>query len=110
MRDDDQNLIWESYNSKVNESTSSMDQLIMKAADTFERMRGKKSSEDIIHELEQKYLRFFNNMPGFPDGAMLTQYIEDGGFRDDLSNHLGLDEGEDDTDAAWDRALDKHEY
>ena len=47
-------------------------------------------------------------MRQYSNADQLVNYIEDGGFRDDLMSQLGL-EDELDLDYMWDQALSRHE-
>ena len=92
----------------ISEGIGSMDKLIMKAAEHFEKMKGKFDHEIILHKLEQHYLKFLRATPEFPDSNELIGYIEDEGFRDDLINHLALD-NEDDINDIWDQSLSRYD-
>lgn len=106
----DTDLIWESYQNTLNEAEEfSMDKLIYMGEEQFNKMRGKADHEEIIRDIEKTYLEFFNhNMRQYSNADQLVNYIEDGGFRDDLMSQLGL-EDELDIDDMWDQALSRHE-
>lgn len=102
-------LIWESYQNTLNEAEEfSMDKLVYMGEEQFNKMRGKANHDEIIQDIEKTYLEFFNhNMRQYSNADQLVNYIEDGGFRDDLMSQLGL-EDEDDLDYMWDQALSRH--
>lgn len=106
----DTQLIWESYQTNLNEAEEfSMDKLVYMGEEQFNKMRGKADHDDIIRDIEKTYLEFFtHNMRQYANADQLVNYIEDGGFRDDLMSQLGL-EDELDLDYMWDQALSRHE-
>lgn len=106
----DTQLIWESYQTNLNEAEEfSMDKLVYMGEEQFNKMRGKADHDEIIRDIEKTYLEFFNhNMRQYSNADQLVNYIEDGGFRDDLMSQLGL-EDELDIDDMWDQALSRHE-
>ena len=106
----DTKLIWENYQTRLNEAEEfSMDKLVYMGEEQFNKMRGKADHDDIIRDIEKTYIEFFtHNMRQYANADQLVNYIEDGGFRDDLMSQLGL-EGEMDLDDMWDQALSKYE-
>lgn len=106
----DTDLIWESYQNTLNEAEEfSMDKLVYMGEEQFNKMRGKADHDEIIRDIEKTYLEFFtHNMRQYTNAEQLVNYIEDGGFRDDLMSQLGL-EDEMDLDDMWDQALSKYE-
>lgn len=106
----DTQLIWESYQTNLSEAEEfSMDKLVYMGEEQFNKMRGKADHDEIIRDIEKTYLEFFtHNMRQYANADQLVNYIEDGGFRDDLMSQLGL-EDEMDLDDMWDQALSKYE-
>lgn len=106
----DTQLIWESYQTNLSEAEEfSMDKLVYMGEEQFNKMRGKADHDEIIQDIEKTYLEFFtHNMRQYANADQLVNYIEDGGFRDDLMSQLGL-EDELDLDFMWDQALSRHE-
>jgi hypothetical protein len=106
----DTKLIWESYQNTLNEADEfSFDKLVHMGSEHYEKVKGSKEREEIYKEIEETYLTFFkNNMQQYSNADAIINYIEDGGFRDDMSNNLGHDE-----DAELDmidRAINKFEF
>lgn len=106
----DTKLIWENYQNTLNEADEfSFDKLVHMGSEHYEKVKGSKEREEIYKEIEETYLTFFkNNMRQYTNADSIINYIEDGGFRDDMANNLGHDE-EAENDM-FDRALNKYEF
>lgn len=106
----DTQLIWENYQKTLNESEEfPFDKLVHMGSEHYEKHKGSGEREDIYKEIEDIYLNFFkNNMQQYTNADSIIDYIEDGGFRDDMANNLGHDE-ESEQDM-FGQALDKWEY
>ena len=90
----DTKLIWEGYKKTLNEADEfSFDELVRMGSEHYEKHKGSADREEIYREIEQTYLAFFsNNTHQYTNADAIVDYIEDGGFRDDMANNLGHDE------------------
>lgn len=109
-KDKDTQLIWESYQTNLNEAEEfSMDKLVHMGSEHYEKHKGSAEREQIYKEIEETYLAYFKaNMRHYTNADSIIDYIEDGGFRDDMANNLGHDE-EAEQDM-FGQALDKYEF
>ena len=109
-KDKDTQLIWENYQTSLNEAEEfSMDKLVYKGEEMFNKMRGKADHDEILKDIEETYIKYFQkNINQYANADDLISYLEDGGFRDDLMNQLGIDDEREQH--SIDSALDKWEW
>jgi len=94
----DVQLIWEAYAdthtiNNEDQSEMSLDKLVHKGEEHFNKYRGKANHDEILKEIEQTFLQFFNNNYNrYSNAEQIVRYIEDEGFKEDLMNQLGIDD------------------
>lgn len=76
-----------------------LDVVVHLGAEHFNKYRGKGDHDDIMRELESHFIGWFKSNTGhYTNTDQVINYIEDGGFRQDLSDLLDLDLGGEEMD------------